>query len=56
MRDFLVWKKKHTKIYGIIETTKKTEKRKKKSGFLNIKCENTQMLIISFVSQKIKKK
>ena len=55
MRDFLVWKKKHTKIYWIIETTKKTEKRKKKRGFLNIKCENTQMLIISFTYQEIKK-
>ena len=34
---------------------KKKQKKKEKSGFLNIKCENTQMLVISFVSQKIKK-
>lgn len=34
---------------------KKQKKKKEKSGFLNIKCENKQMLIISFISQKIKK-
>ena len=49
MRDFLVWKKKHTKIYWIIETTKKQKKERKKADFY------TQIQINSFITQKIKK-